>query len=772
MERFLGKVSNEACVLKAFLADNRNFKILFFNDWFAAHQWDFLEYKLPLCTVQPECSPFRNCGASLWLQHRMAPWRLRPCLEFHREWGVLGRIKALWAKGNTAQESGADALKAQGDASMGQGDLDGALQWYAKAVAADPHHLSALIRQGFCLRELGRLDAAEQVLQQALAVAPLSAEAHYLLAGLAQARGQSQQAIDGLFKVLECDAGFELAYHELCFLLFQSGRVQEAKQLALSGLVHFPQSADLHFFLGNIQHTGNESEQAVASFCQAVALAPGHAHAWVNLGDVLLQQGQADAALDAIDHALTLMPVEADWHVKRGYVLQMQNRIAEAVDAVQRAIELQPGLARAHANLGSLHEGTGQPALAVASYERAVALAPDDPEILFNLGAGLSALRRFDEAMACYRKVLQHTPGHAKALINAAAALTAQGKVDEALACYDILFDSHPDIAQARMNKAYLLLQHGRYAEGWPLTEYRWQCQESPPRPEFAVPHWLGREDLQGKSILLYGEQGFGDKLHFLRYASLVAARGATAYLLLPPALRSLAATCPGVAGVFVEGEALPPLDFVCALMSLPAAFCTELNTVPADVPYLRGDLQKIAAWRARMVGLAGPRELRVGIAWAGDPRKSQPMAAMMDQARSMHFEQLLPLLAVPGVAFFSLQLGDEARQQMERNPVVADFTDALGDFQDTASLIENLDLVISVDTSIVHLSGALGKPVWMMDRFGHCYRWLAGREDSPWYPSLRIFRQETPGDWPGVVARVKQTLEELSRSHLDNTDP
>jgi len=691
---------------------------------------------------------------------------------------MFDRLRVFWKKGATdgnaaapvaefgkvtqADTAASNGWKERGDACLDNGDAAAAAEFYEKAIGIDPGNVPALLKAGFCLRESGRELEAEQLIRRTLALAPESSDAHYMLSTVVRARGDSSQAIDELFAALQCEPQFEIAYYELCFLLFQSGRIVEARQAAQAGLERFPESADLHFCLGNIFLAENQWEPAVANFRQVLSLAPDHALACVNLSLALQELGRHDEALEAIDRALAIAPAVADWHLKRGYVLQMQSRFESAGDAYRSAIALQPDLAKAYANLGSVLEQGGQLDGAVANYRKAVELAPQDPDLLFNLGAGLQAKRQFDEAVTCYRGVLRLDPDHLKTLHNMPSVLVWLDKPDEALAFYDAVFERYPNLAQARMNHAYLLLQQGRFREGWALMEYRWQCADAPPRPSFSAPNWLGNEDVRGKTILIHGEQGFGDMLHFLRYTKLVAEMGATVYLQLPSALKSLAETCPGVTTVFAEGEELPPVDFVCAILSLPLACKTEVSTIPNEVPYLRGDPQKIVGWNQL---LGEKKTLRVGLAWAGDPRPSQPMAAAMDKVRSMHFDRLLPLLDVAGVSFFSLQIGEAARLQMNQHPKVTDYTPQLCNFQDTANLIEALDLVITVDTSIVHLAGALAKPVWLMDRFGHCYRWFAKREDSPWYPTLRIFRQEAPGDWDGVVARIRRELESLAAS-------
>ncbi|HEX8958111.1 MAG TPA: sulfotransferase, partial [Burkholderiaceae bacterium] len=284
------------------------------------------------------------------------------------------------------------------------------------------------------------------------------------------------------------------------------------------------------------------------------------------------------------------------------------------------------------------------------------------------------------------------------------------------------------------------------------------------------------RLSLAGKTILLYGEQGLGDILQFIRYARSIAQRGATVHVLVPQALQTLIASCPGVSAVFTSDRLLAPFDYHCALMSLPLLCGTELSSIPAETPYLSSSAEKQAWWRER-IGQASRASLhnglrtglRVGLVWAGNPRKHDSGAHAADRLRSLRFEQIAPLLDVEGVEFYSLQLGEEAVAQLNGDPRVIDLTADLHDFEDTAAFVSNLDLVISVDTSVVHLTGAIGKPVWILNRYNTCWRWLAEGMDSPWYPTARLFRQSDFGDWDGVVADAKRALSELACAHRAN---
>jgi tetratricopeptide (TPR) repeat protein len=414
-----------------------------------------------------------------------------------------------------------------------------------------------------------------------------------------------------------------------------------------------------------------------------------------------------------------------------GLALKMQGK--DALQAMKRSTELLPNDAEAHNNLGNAQRDLGQVNDAVTSFRQALKIQPSYAEAHNNLGNALKDLGDFDAAVASFRQALRIKPG----------------------------------VADIHWNLSAPLLAKGDYLEGWQHFEYRWKTGAMPPR-EFGRPLWLGQADLRGKSILLHAEQGFGDTLQFVRYATPLAALGATVYLEVPAPLKSLMASCEGVSAVFAQGEALPPFDYHCPLMSLPCAFKTELSTIPAAIPYLKSTPGKIADWREKL-GKKEKAVLRVGLTWAGDPRKHLAAAQgvrAIDGQRSIHFDQLLPLLDLPGIEFVSLQVGDDARRQANGNPRLIDFTADLRDFEDTAALVENLDMAICVDTSVAHLVGAVGKPVWLLNRYNTCWRWLMGRVDSPWYPSMRIFRQPTLGDWTSVIAEVKRALAQVDASN------
>ena len=464
--------------------------------------------------------------------------------------------------------------------------------------------------------------------------------------------------------------------------------------------------------------------------------------------------GEAEAAYRA---ALRLQADDAEAWSNLGLALQAQRRLAEAEACQQQALRIDPAYPEAHNNLGLAQYEQGRVAEAGNSFHGALRLRPDYANAMLNLGTALQSLNRLAEAEACYRDALARGARPAQVLNNLGLLLGERGRSEEAeAACREALAHA-PGQADARTNLALILLLRGAFEEGWREYEARWQVGSmAGGLQRFVQPLWLGDAPLHGKTILLHAEQGFGDTLQFCRYAPLVAEAGARVLLEVQPALCRLMAGLPGVDAVIPTGESLPAFDLHCPLMSLPLAFGTTTDSIPAAVPYLRADPSEVAVWRRRLETLPGRR---VGLVWGGSSRLDQPHAAAIDRRRSMPMQALAPLAGVAGCSFVSLQLGPPARQPAPPGLHLHDPTDGLRDWADTAALVQALDLVISVDTAVAHLAAALGRPVWLLNRYDTCWRWLLGRDDSPWYPTLRQFRQPAPGDWDTPVALVAQAL-------------
>jgi tetratricopeptide (TPR) repeat protein len=469
-------------------------------------------------------------------------------------------------------------------------------------------------------------------------------------------------------------------------------------------------------------------DTAIAALRRALALRPGQADVTAELAALAMEQAERLAGLETLRGALKLAPDNAGLHAQLGLELRRRGEATEAARSFRHALALQPELPMAMVGLANALLAQGPNAEALALVERAMAL---------------------DQSMPM---------GQAHGLVGLAQ-LGLQ-RPQEAVAAFDRALAVQPHDADCRFGRALALLTAGQYEQGWEEYAWRWRMRMNADAAR-APAEPLVRPDpgaWAGRTVLVYAEQALGDTIQFLRYVRMVAAAGARVLLEVPRPLKTIAARIPGIVAVHVRGEALPPYDDSVPLLHLPWAFGTTLATIPATVPYLRGDLARAAQFRRRMMGLPG---LRVGLVWSGEPRPHDPTQSAMDRRRSIRLAELAPLAAVPGVVFVSLQKGAPAAQSAEPPPgmVLHDWTAELEDFDATASLMTALDLVISVDTSPAHLAGALGRPVWLLNRFDTDFRWLLGRDDSPWYPTMRQFRQVRPGDWTEVITRVAAAL-------------
>jgi hypothetical protein len=439
---------------------------------------------------------------------------------------------------------------------------------------------------------------------------------------------------------------------------------------------------------------------------------------------------------------------------QQGLRHQDEGRLAEAEASYRSSLALDPRQPKAHNNLGAVLHMQGRLDEATASYRRALALDP----ALAQANQNLAAITRDPEAargaLEGYLRHLEANPQDAEAHNNLGNVYRELGRPREAIASFGQAIRLNPASAEAHFSRAEALLLCGEFAEGW--REYEWRGKVkalgTPPR-EFAQPLWDG-EQLAGKTLLLHAEQGLGDTIQFVRYARLAAERCRTVLLECQPQLAGLLRGAPGVAQVIAQGTPLPPFDAHLPLLSLPRVFGTTVQTVPWGEPYLRAEAEKRERWRREL----GPGRLHVGLAWAGRPQQWD------DRKRSMSLASLAPLAPAPNTVFHSLQWGEAAAQADPPGMKLVRYGDRIRDFADMAALVGALDLVISVDTSVAHLAGALGVPTWVLLAHAPDWRWLLEREDSPWYPATRLFRQRLDGDWQDVATRVAQALREAVR--------
>ena len=467
-------------------------------------------------------------------------------------------------------------------------------------------------------------------------------------------------------------------------------------------------------------------------------------------------------AVGCYGRALDLRPDFAEAHDALGNARRDQGRLDDAVCCYRTALVLRPDLAQVHNNLGSTLKEQGRLDEAITCCRRAIVLKPDFPEAYNNLGSALAEQGVLEDAVGCYRKALDLRPDFPEAYNNLGTGLREQGRLDEAIACYRRAVGLRPNYPDAHFGLGMALLARGDMAEGWAEYEWRWQTpQMRRGRRPFAQPQWHG-EAAAGRTLLIHAEQGFGDTLQFCRYGPMAGARGLRVVMEVERPLVRLLRDLPGVELVVGRGEKLPPFDLHCPLLSMPLALGTTMATIPDGGAYLHADAAQMAAFQTRLGAAVGDRP-RIGLAWAGSARLHSPALAAVDRRRSVAPDRLLPLVGLHGFHFVSLQKGGP---EVPGDFSLTDFMCEMEDFADTAALIASLDLVISVDTAVAHLAAALGKPVWVLERFDSCWRWLNGRRDSPWYPTVRLYRQPRPGDWDSVLTEVARDLGSLAWGH------
>ena len=562
----------------------------------------------------------------------------------------------------------------------------------------------------------GQLPQAEQYCRQVLRVDPGHVGAMHLLGLLAHQVGRSDLAIQHINEVLRLKPNYAEAHNSLGMALAKQGKLTAAATCYQQALRLKPDFAEAHNNLANLFRRDGKLEEAVAGYQRALGLKPNYAEAHHNLGVALLEQKNVGQAVACFERALCLKPDYADAQSSLGVALLQQGKVEQAVAWHHRALQIGPDIAESHNNLG---------------------MAP------FEQG-------KLAEAEACYRKALGLKPGYSGAGNNLGVLLADQGRLAEAVACHQEALLAQPDHAEVHTNLAYAYYLQGDFESGWSEYEWRWKCRECAP-PAFPPPYWDG-SGLDDKTILLFSEQGLGDTIQFIRYASLVKQSGATVIVQCQPSMQRLLASCAGIDQIVPKDADPTGSDVRVPLMSLPRIFRTTLENIPAPIPYLSADSELRSRWQQSLSGIGG---FKVGIAWQGNPDHRR------DRQRSAPLLTFAPLAKVPGVRLVSLQKGTAREQLRELADClqVLDLTDEMKDFADTAALLSNLDLVIAVDTAVAHLAGAMGIPVWVAIPFLPEWRWLLKREDSPWYPTMRLFRQSCWGDWAGVFERLTESL-------------
>jgi Flp pilus assembly protein TadD len=501
-------------------------------------------------------------------------------------------------------------------------------------------------------------------------------------------------------------------------------------------------------------HQRGQQAQAAEHIRRAIELDPGRFMFHMNLATVHSAAGHFEEAIASLREVVRLDPTHAAAHNDLGVLLADRGRCEEAAACFRRALALQPDFVPAHNNLGKALTEQGRAPQAIECFREAIRLDPNYATAYNGLGVALDANGQRDEAMTAYERALAIKPDYADAHNNIGQLLAERGQSAEALARFDRAHQLQPDLASVRNNRSMILLQQGDFSRGWPEYEARLQLPAAPTRP--AGPAWNG-EPLGGRTILLYTEQGLGDTLQFIRYAPLVKARGGRVVVRCGKRLLRILGTCPGIDELYGEDDPQPPCDVHAALMSLPGLFHTDAASIPAEVPYLATSAELVEYWRQKLP--AG--SLRVGLSWQGSPTYRG------DYRRSIPLAELAPLAAVNGVQFFSLQKGFGVEQLAAAPFPIEDLgsqvDNGASNLCEAAAVIKNLDLVITCDTAVAHLAGALAAPVWVALSRAADWRWLLDRRDTPWYPTMRLYRQQVLGQWRDVFESIAGDLRELA---------
>ncbi len=613
--------------------------------------------------------------------------------------GKLGEAEGIcrWIVQQRPDQAAAWHLRSIVAVRGGRPDL--AVEFVGKAIAIDPNDVATHSNLGEYYRLLGNTDAAVASLRRAIELQPGHSNTWNNLGNALKDQGKLDDALAAYNKAAQLQPGWAVAYNNIGVVLRLKGNVDESLAAFDRAVAWEQDYADAHNNRGNVLRDKGRFDEAIAEHRRTIELVPDAAPPHASLGNALAEQGKFDEAIAEYQNAVRLKPDYPEALNNLSNALREKERYEESLAAAREAIRLRPGYANAYNNLGNILFDQHQHDEAVEAFKKAIDLDPSSPHPHNNLGLALCALGRFDEAVAACRMAVQLDPQFAGAHSVLGDVLTELGRHEEAIASFQRAIKVDPNYYGAHVNLAFVHLTRGDFEKGWAEYEWRKQGRVKDRPKQFPQPQWDGK-NLDGRTILLHAEQGMGDAIQFVRFAPLVAARGGRVILHCQPKLADLFAGLAGVAEV-TSGALMPDFDVHCPLLSLPHVMGTRLETIPAETPYLKAPPELIAAWKNRLDDHRG--KLRVGLAWAGSPKHKR------DRRRSLRLKQLSPLAAVDGVRFFSLQKGPAAAQAATP-PDGMDLVDLgaeLRTMSDTAATIQNLDLVIGVDTAVIHLAGA-----------------------------------------------------------------
>ena len=636
------------------------------------------------------------------------------------------------------------------------GNLPEAEQLYRQILQADPQHAHAKHWLGVIALQSGNHKLAIELFDDAIRSDSSQACFHTNLGEAYRTSANLERAEVCFREALRLDPASPQAHHGVSLLHRSRGDLDAALKSCRMAILHAPEFAQAYHTLGNLLRQQNDLVGAQAAYERALTCDPHSFEVLVELAAVQRHLGQWDQARRCLLRALELRPRAADVYFSLGNVETACRDWARAIECYEAALRLNPPWAAAETRLGIALQAQGLFGAAIAHYHRALQFEPGHAQAHFSMGTALCEQKRMSEAMHHFEATLRIKPDHASAHLNLGACHQECDEQERALEHYDRALEIEPDAAEAHYNRGIILLKQGELEQGWP--EYQWRLRA----PHFPVqvlsePLWDGRA-LEDQRLLVHAEQGFGDTLQFIRYLPMVKQRCRNVVVQVQSQLVGLLKRSDF--DVVGRDAPLSPFDCQIPLMSLPGVFGTTLANVPADVPYLSAPPELVSAWQERLRRLTG---LRVGIAWKGSPGN------IHDSLRSIPLHEFEPLAEVEGVALVNLQKHDGVDQLRDVEFVVhqlcSDWDESAGPFMDTAAVIRNLDLIVTADTAVAHLAGALGVEVWVALASRADWRWLRHRDDTPWYPTMRLFRQARAGDWSKVFARMAVQLEQRAAS-------
>jgi tetratricopeptide (TPR) repeat protein len=637
-----------------------------------------------------------------------------------------------------------------------QNQLEAAVKSYQQAIVLQPGMAKAHSNLGLTLSRLGQLAAAASSYKQALALDPGNIDIRYNLGAILLKQNLLNEAEQTFREILQVVPNQSNALVSLGNILIQRNQLDEATNIYRQLVELHPTLADLRYNLAALLQQQGNLDEATSHLRSILLIDPSHVGCYFSLGNILVEQNRCDEAIASYREALQLKPNEPLIHFKLANALAQQEKFLDAISSYQSAIQYQPNYVDAYQNLGIILRKLERFDEAIAAYQNVLQIAPNHHEVFYNLGNIYLDLDRFEQAISCYQSAIQISPNFAQALNSLGTAYRQQGRLHEAIACIEKAIALYSDYTDAHFNLASTLLLAGDMQRGFAEFEYRLKNKNfAEVYQSFRQPQWDG-SPLEGKTILLYSDAALGDTIQAVRYIPQIVERGGEVILRSKQSFRRLLQNSAGVCCFITEENDLPEFDVFAPLLSLPYIFNTTLETIPNRFPYI------FPLSSEYDLPCPIPSAMKVGIVWSSGYRSASYELKKFYRHKSCDLSLFEPILSMSNICFYSLQVGQDAeamREFSDRSNAI-DLSAKIHDFADTANIIAQLDLIITVDTSVAHLAGAMAKPVWVLIPFVPDWRWMLEREDSPWYPTMRLFRQRQLGDWQEVLTRVRHALE------------